>query len=263
MFPKNILFVLPLVLLVFAPAPKAEIVEPPKPVVDVDVALNGDLLSPNVELLLLPPPLFAAPNVRFAGFCPPKVLVAKGGKAPAVGVPAFAPNMGAADALLSVEPNIPVVLPKAGAFAVTVPALDARNVAGATLFAPSKTGVTVLLVDTLATPNVGALVVCAEPNNDGVVDVLPNTPVPALKDVAPFVCPKMVGIPLPNTDDDTVVVLVLALVLPLENRLGAVALSDDDALVVAVKMEAAVVFGTLNILVAPAADVPAVPKTGV
>lgn len=177
------LFVLPLALLALL-APKAGtggLAAVPKLVLVAGAAPKRDLLSPNAV-----PPL-AAPNARFGWFCVPKVLVGEEMPKASVEV-AFAPNMGTDGVLLSVEPNIPVVPPKAGVDCtfVTVPTLGAPNV-GVVLFVVSKPGV-IALVETLPViPNAGAVVpVCVvEPNNGAVVP--PNMPLAVPKDVEDFV----------------------------------------------------------------------------
>lgn len=254
MFPKtNILFVLLLALLALL-APKAGIEEdvdvPAKPVVVAGVAPNGDLLSPNIV-----PPLAAAPNVRFVGFCVPKVLVvAKGPKVPLAGV-AFVPNMGT-DVFLSVEPNILVVPPKADDVVCDVPTLGAPN-AGVVLLVLSKPGV-IVPVETLPVMlNVDAVVpACVVELNNGEVAV-PNMPLAAPKDGESFVCPK-IGVPLPNIEGAAVVEVKLALALA--NKLELMVLLGEDAvLVVVTKIEGTVVVGLLNILVVPG-TAGAVPK---
>lgn len=154
----------------------------PKLVLVAGAAPKRVLLSLNAA-----PPL-AAPNVRFGGFCVPKVLVAEEMPKASVAEVAFAPNMGTDGALLSVEPNIPVVLPKVGVACtfVAVPTLGVPN-AGVVLFVVSKPGV-IALVETLPVmPNAGAVVpVCVvEPNNGAVVP--PNMPLAVPKDVEDFV----------------------------------------------------------------------------
>lgn len=249
MLPKtNMLFVLLLALLALeAPKEGIDVLGVPKPVVLTGGEPNGDLLSPNALLLL------AVPNARFGV---PKVFVAGVvPNVPADGV-VFAPNIGTDDALLSVEPNMPVVALKAGVVCalVTVPALGDPNTVVAS-FAASKPGAMVL-VDVL--PNVDAVVVCVfEPNN--VVVVPPNmvTAAPVPKDVDGFVCPK-IGEPLPNTEGDAVVEVKVTLAL--ENRPGLTVLFDVDmTLVVGAKIEDVVVF-ELNTPVVPGTDV--APKSG-
>lgn len=172
---------------------------------------------------------------------------------------------------MSVEPNILLVLPKAGtlvfcgAFAVVAP--GAPNVDVVLFALLSKADVIALLVETLVMPKLGALVVCVELNNGA--DVLPNMPVlPVPKDGGDLACPKIGAATFPNIGPiwptDVVVellVLVLVLVLALlANRLLAAVLSAEDTLVVAAKIDDAMVFGELNILVVPVVDMPG-PKT--
>lgn len=232
----------------------------PKLVLVVGVAPNRDLLSPNVV-----PPL-AAPNARLGGFCVPKVLVAEGmPKASVTGVAFAPPNMGTDGALVSVEPNIPPVVPPNAGVACTLvvvltPAVpNAGAGAGVVLLVVLKPGV-IALVETLlpVIPNAGAVVpVCeVEPNNGAVVP--PNMLAVVPKDVEDFVWPK-IGVPLPNTGSAAVIGVELAL----ENKLALGVLSDDDTtIVVGTKSGEAVV--VLNILavsvVAPDPD--AVPKSG-
>lgn len=241
------LFVLPLALLaLLAPKAGTDGLEVPKLVLVAGVTPNRDLLSP---------------NGRLGGLCVPKVPVAGAMPKASVAGVAFAPNMGTAGALLSVEPNIPVVPPKAGVDCtfVVVPTPDVPN-AGVVLFVVSKPGVTALVETLPAMPNAGAVVppVCVvEPNNGAVV--LPNMLV-APKDVEGFVWPKT-EVPLPNTEGAAVVGVELALAL--ENKLGVLAADDDAALVVETKIEGTVA-GVLNILavsdVVPDPD--AAPKSG-
>lgn len=251
------MFALPLALLaLLAPKAGTGLAAVPKLVLVAGVAPKRDLLSPNAV-----PPL-AAPNARFGWFCVPKVLVGEEmPKASAVEV-AFAPNMGTDGVLLSVEPNIPVVPPKAGVDCTfAVPTLGAPN-AGVVLFVVSKPGV-IALVETLPViPNAGAVVpVCVvEPNNGAVVP--PNMPLAVPKDVEGFVWPK-IGVPLPNTGG--VVVVGVKLALALENKVELGVLPDDDTtLVVGMKIGGAVVVGVLNMLTVPdvAPDPDAVPKSG-
>lgn len=255
LLPKNMLLVLLLVLLLALPVPKAGREVPKPPVVVAGVAPKGDLPSPNVAAPLLVVP---APNAKPAEFCP-KVFVVEEGKAPTAVT--FVPNAGT-DVLSVPEPNKlpPVVPPKAGVLAVfctfaAVAALGAPN-AGVALLAALKAGVMVLPADALAMPNVGAVVVCVEPNNGA--DVLPNMLAPLPKDVVGFACPKIADVLLPNTDD---AVVEFVLMFALEKRPELAGLSDEDALVIPTKIDAAVVFGLLNIFVAPGVDV-AAPKTG-
>jgi hypothetical protein len=179
--------------------------------------------------------------------------------APADGV-VFAPNVGTDDALLFVEPNIPVVALKADVVCafIIVPALGDPNTVVAS-FAVSKLGAMVLVDVFPVIPNVGTVVVSVfEPNNDVVVlpNMVPAAPVP--KDVEGFVCPK-IGEPLPNTEDDAVVEVEVTLAL--ENKPGLTVLFDvDTTLVVGAKIEGAVVF-ELNTLVVPGTDNVA-PKSG-
>lgn len=216
------LLVLPLVLFALT-VPKTGR-ELPKPVVVTGVAPKGNLLSPNVAAL----PLFVAPNAKPPEFCPPKVLVDVDVEGKAV------PPKNPGSAAVSVEPNkLVVVPPKVGVLTfctfAAVLALGAPNVdAGVALvLVVSKVEAMVLLAGALATPNADAVVVCVVVANNGDT-VLPNMPLPAVpKDVDGFVCPKMAGVPLPNTDDDAVVKFVLT--LGPENILGLTGLSDEDA----------------------------------
>lgn len=243
------LFVLPLALLaLLAPKAGTDGLDVPKLVLVTGVTLNRDLLSP---------------NVRLGAFCVPKVLVAEAMPKASVAGVAFAPNMGTAGVLLSVEPNIPVAPPKAGVDCtfVAAPTPGVPN-AGVVLFVVSKPEV-IALVETLPVmPKAGAAapVCAAEPNNGAVV--LPNMLPVVPKDVDGFVWPKT-GVPLPNTEGAAVVGVEPALAL--ENKLELGALPDDDAtLVVETKIEG-VVAGVLNILAAsdvvPDPGVP-VPKSG-
>lgn len=253
MLPKtNIVFVLLFALLTLL-VPKAGIEDdvdvPAKPVVVAGVAPNGDLLSPNILLLLA-----AVPNERFVGFCVPKVLVVEEvPKVPLAGV-VFVPNMGT-DVVLSVEPNILVVLPKADVVC-DVPTFGVPN-AIVVLFVLSKPEV-IVPVDTFPVMlNVDVVVpTCVvELNNDGVV--LPNMPLVVPKDGESFVCPK-IGVPLPNIED--VVVVGAKLVLALANKLELIVLFDEGAvLVVVTKIEGTLVVGLLNMPVVPG-TVEAVPK---
>lgn len=244
-------------------APKAgtDGLDVPKFELVVGVAPNRDLLSPNVVLPL------EAPNGRLGGLCVPKVLVAAGmPKASVAGVAFTPPNMGTDGALLSVEPNIPpVVPPKAGdaCTLVVVPTSGVPNAgAGVVLLAVSKPEV-IAVVETLplVIPNAGTVVpVCVVEPNIGTV-VPPNMLLVVPKDVGDFVWPK-IEVPLLNTEGVVVIGVELALVL--ENKLGAlgVLLDDDATIVVGTKSGGAVV--VLNILavsdVAPDPD--AVPKSG-
>lgn len=222
----------------------------PKPVVVVGAASNGNLLSPNIVSLLEVP----LPNVRVAGLCGvPKVFVEED-------VP-NAEKTGPDDALLSVEPNILLVPPKAGVVCafVTVFILGEPN-AGVVVLKP---GVTVLVETFAVMPNVDAVVVCVvELNND--VVVLPNIPPVVLalpKDVEGFVCPKISEL-LPNSKEGAVVVEV-ELALTLENKLElAVLFNEDTALVVEVNIEGVVVFGLVNKLVVVGDVIDATPKSG-
>jgi len=255
-FPKtNILFVLLLALLaLLAPKAGTDGLDTPKFVLVAGVVPNRDLLSLNV----VPPP--AAPNVRLGGFCVPKVLVAEEIPKDSVAGVAFAPNMGTDGVLLSVEPNIPVVPPKAGVVCtfVVVPALGVTN-AGVVLFVVLKPGV-IALVETLPVmPNAVVPVCAVEPNNGVVVPL--NMPLAVPKDGEGFVWPK-IGVLLPNTGGAAV--LGVELVLILENKLELDVLPDDDiTLVVGIKI-GVVVIGALNILAVPdvAPDPDAVPKSG-
>lgn len=249
LLPKNMLLELLAALL---SAPKPGMDEPPKPA-DVE-----DVVPKAKPLAAVTPPVPGALKVRFGEFCAPKPpVLAVEAKAlsplPLAGWLAFEPKRGT-DAL-SVEPNIPPVPPKAGTTLVFGGAFVGAAVpkAEVALFASTKADVIAPLVEaTLAMPKVDALVVCVEPNS-GVVDVLPNTPV-LPKDVAGLVCPKTGLATCPNTDD--VVVEPPEAALP-ENRL------PSDALVVAAKMDAAVVFGELNMELVLAVDVDVeAPKTG-
>lgn len=230
-------------------APKAgtDGLDVPKFVLVAGVTPNRDLLSP---------------NARLGAFCVPKVLGAEAMPKASVAGVAFAPNMGTAGVLLSVEPNIPVVAPKAGGDCtfVVAPTPGVPN-AGVVLFVVSKPEV-IALVETLpAMPNAGAVVpVCVvEPNNGDVV--LPNMLPVVPKDVEGFVWPKT-GVPLLNTEGAAVVGVELALAL--ENKLEPGVLPVDDAtLAVETKIEE-VVAGALNI---PAVsnvvpDLGAVPNSG-
>lgn len=244
-----------LLALLALPAPKAGIEDdvdvPAKPVVVAGVAPNGDLLSPNIV-----PPLAAAPNVRFVGFCVPKVLVvAKGPKVPLAGV-AFVPNMGT-DVFLSVEPNILVVPPKADGVACDVPTLGVPN-AGVVMLVLSKPVVIVLVEILSVMLNVDAVVpACVVELNNGEV-ALPNMPLAAPKEGESFVCPK-IGVPLPNIEG-AAVVEVVKLALALTNKLELMVLLGEDAvLVVVTKIEGTVVVGLLNIPVVPG-TAGAVPK---
>lgn len=251
---------MPLALLLAFPAfsaPNVDMDKLPKVPAEVEgIVPKRGLLS----LKVVPPlPPLETPKVRFVGFCPPKALVlAVEAKAPPAGSLVLAPKRGAD--VLSVEPNILLVLPKAGTLvfcgALVVVAPGAPN-ADVVLFALlSKADVIARLVETLVMPKVGALVVCVEPNNG--VDVLPNMLVlAALKDVEGLVCPKIGAATFPNIADAVVEPLALTLAL-LANKLLAAVLSVESTLVVTGKIDAAM--GELNILVVPVVDVLA-PKT--
>lgn len=221
-------------------APKAgtEGLDAPKLVLVAGVAPNKGLLSLNVVPL-------AAPNARLGGFCVPKVL--DGDEMPKASVTGVA-NMGTDGALLSVEPKIPLVLPKLG---------DACTFVAVPTLAVPNPGVVLFVVS-----NAGAVVpACVVGPNNGAV-VLPNIPLAVPKDVEGFVWPK-IWVPLPNTGGATVVEVELALAL--ENKLELGVLSDDTTLVVGTKIEgAAVVVGVLNKVavsdVAPDPD--GAPKSG-
>lgn len=253
MLPKtNIVFVLLLALLALV-VPKVgiegDVDVPAKPVVVAGVAPKGDLLSPNILLLLA-----AVPNVRFVGFCVPKVLVVEAmPKVPLAGV-VFVPNRGI-DVVLSVEPNIVVVLPKADvvcdvpAFGVPNPSVVLFMLSKPEVIVPVETFPVMLNVDVVGTT-------CVVELNNGDV-VLPNMPLAVPKDGESFVCPK-IGVPLPNIED--VVVVGVKLALALANKLELIVLFDEDAvLVVVTKIEGTVVVGLLNMLVVPG-TVDAVPK---
>lgn len=226
---------------------------PAKPVVVAGVAPNGDLLSPNIVLLLA-----AVPNVRL-GFCVPKVLevVEEVPKVPAAtrlaGV-VFVPNMGT-DVVLLTEPNILVVLPKADVVC-DVPTLGVPN--ASVVFVLSKPEVIVPVETFPGILNVDVVVpACVvELNND---DVVPNMPLAVPKDGESFVCRK-IGVLLPNTE--AVVVVEVKLVLVLANKLELIVLFDEDAVLVVVvtKIEGTVVVGLLNIPVVPGTAIDAVPK---
>lgn len=225
---------------------------PAKPVVVVGIVPNGDLLSPNIVLLLA-----AVPNVRL-GFCVPKVLevVEEVPKVPAArlaGV-AFVPNMGT-DVVLSTEPNILVVLPKADVVCdVPTPGVPNASVvfvlSKPDVIVPVETFPVMLNVDVVGTT-------CGvELNND---DVVPNMPLAVPKDGESFVCRK-IGVLLPNIEG--VVVVEVKLVLALANKLELIVLFDEGAVLVVVvtKIEGTVVVGLLNIPVVPGTAVDAVPK---